>query len=121
MIGCKKNEPITNLDPGLIENQTFDRTVLIDGHEYDGTIIKNCVFENISGDGLQIRDVNDLCIENCTFKNISENAIRFRNSGGSDGVKILNNNISEIDHNGILAAENHINSTIKGNTIYNVL
>lgn len=120
IIGCNKNEPITNLDPGLIENQTFNTTVLIDGHDYDNTVIKNCIFEDISGDGLQIRDVNNLCIENCIFKNIKENAIRFRNSGESDGVKIINNVISEIDHNGILAAENHINTLIKGNTIYNV-
>ena len=120
LLGCKKNDPITNLDPGTIENQTFNKTVLIDGHEYDGTIIRNCKFNSIKGDGVQIRDVNNLCIENCTFTNISENAIRFRNSGGSDGVKILNNQISEIDHNGILAAENHINTIIKGNLIYNV-
>lgn len=117
---CKKNDPITDLKPGLIENQTFNQTVLIDGHDYDGTIIRNCVFEDIKGDALQIRDVNNLCIENCTFKSISENAIRFRNSGSSDGVKILENTIYNIEHNGILAAENHINTTIKGNNIRNV-
>ncbi|NOQ73361.1 MAG: hypothetical protein GQ574_15250 [Crocinitomix sp.] len=117
---CKKNKVIDNLEPGLIENQTFNSTVLIDGHDYDGTVIRNCVFEDIEGDGLQIRDVDDLCIENCTFKSITENAIRFRDSGGSDGVKIMRNTIFDIDHNGILAAENHINATIRENEIYNV-
>ena len=61
-----------------------------------------------------------MCIENCTFKNISKNAIRFRNSGASDGVKIVNNNIFNIEENGILASENHINTIIRGNTISNV-
>ncbi|MFT5820962.1 MAG: hypothetical protein ACI8ZM_002210 [Crocinitomix sp.] len=117
---CKKNKTITDLEPGLIENLTFNNTVLIDGHVYDGTVIRNCVFEDIKGDGLQIRDVDNLCIENCTFKSISENAIRFRDSGGSDGVKIIQNTIYDIDHNGILAAENHINATIRENNIYNV-
>ena len=57
-----------------------------------------------------------MVIENCIFRNISEDAIRFRNSGSSDGVQILTNQIYNIKENGILAPENHIN----GNSIYNV-
>ncbi len=117
---CKKEEVIDKLQSGVIENQTFNSTLFIDGHNYDGTIIRNCVFENINGDGLQIRNVNNLCIENCTFRNISEDAIRFRNSGSSDGVKIIDNQIYDIEENGVLAPENHINTLIKGNLIYNV-
>jgi hypothetical protein len=120
MFGCKKEDVIDDLEPGIIENKTFNSTVLIDGHTYDGTLIRNCIFESIDGDGLQIRDVDNLCIENCTFRNISENAIRFRNSGSSNGVKIIENEINNIEKNGILAPENHINSIIRGNTIYNV-
>lgn len=120
LFSCKKEEIIEDLQAGTIEGQTFNSTVFIDGHDYDGTIIRNCVFENISGDGLQIRDVNNLCIENCIFRNISEDAIRFRNSGSSDGVKIIDNQIYDIEENGILAPENHINTLIKGNIIYNV-
>lgn len=119
-LGCKKNEVVNNLAPGLIEGNTFRSTILIDGHEYDGTIIRNCIFENIDGDGLQIRDVNNLVIENCTFKSISGDAIRFRNSGVSDGVKILNNTIYDIGENGILSPEGHVNCFIKGNLIYKV-
>lgn len=119
-ISCKKEEIISDLEPGIIENKTFNSTVLIDGHDYDGSMIKNCVFEDIEGDALQLRDVNNLTIENCTFRNISEDAIRFRNSGSSDGVSILNNTIYNIGHNGILAPENHINTLIQGNTIYTV-
>jgi len=118
--GCKKNQLVSNLAPGLIEGQTFRSTILIDGHNYDGTIIRNCTFENIDGDGLQIRDVNNLTIENCTFKTITGDAIRFRNSGVSDGVQILNNTIYDIDENGILSPEGHVNCVIKGNLIYNV-
>lgn len=119
-LSCKKEKPISDLEPGIIENQKFNSTVFIDGHDYDGTVIRNCVFDNIEGDGLQIRDVDNLIIENCTFCNISEDAIRFRNSGNSDGVKILNNRIYNIEENGILAPENHINTLIKGNKIHNV-
>mgnify|MGYP005867287327 CR=1 FL=1 len=117
---CKKEEVINDIQQGIIENQTFNSTLLIDGHAYDGTIIRNCIFENVDGDGLQIRDVDNLCIENCTFRNISEDAIRFRNSGSSNGVKIIDNQIYNIEENGILAPENHINALISGNLIYNV-
>jgi len=117
---CKKDEVIDNIQIGIIENKTFNSTLLIDGHDYDGTIIRNCIFENINGDGLQIRDVDNLCIENCTFRNISEDAIRFRNSGSSNGVKIRNNEIYNIEENGILASEGHINAVIKGNKIHNI-
>lgn len=120
-ISCKKNQgDVVTEEPGIIENKTFNSTLLIDGHAYDGTILINCIFENIEGDGLQIRDVDNLCIENCTFRNISGDAIRFRNSGSSDGVKIVNNQIYNIEENGILAPENHINTLIKGNSIYNL-
>lgn len=120
LISCNKNNVIDDLAPGIIENQTFNSTILIDGNEYNGTLIRNCIFENIDGDGLQIRNVSNLCIENCTFRNISENAIRFRNSGTSNGVKILENQIYDIEKNGILASENHINTIIRKNTINNV-
>lgn len=119
-IACKKQDEEIILSKNIIENQTFNTTLKIEGSEYDGTIIRNCIFENINGDGLQIKDVKNLTIENCTFKNISKNAIRFRNSGSSDKVNIIDNIIFNIEENGILAAENHINTTIKGNHIHHV-
>ncbi len=118
--GCNKEEAIKDLEPGIIENKCFSSTVFLDGNEYDGTIIRNCTFENIDGDGLQLRNVERVCIENCIFRNISGNGIRFRNSGVSDGVKIKNNKVYNIKQNGILAPENQINTLIKGNLIYNV-
>lgn len=120
LASCKNQDVINDLQAGVIENRTFNATLLIDGTVYDGTIIRNCTFENIEGDGLQIRDVNALLIENCIFRDISGNAIRFRNSGISDGVEIIENQIYNIEKNGILAPENHINTRIHKNEIYNV-
>ena len=42
---CKKEEEIEEVQSGIIEDQTFNSTLLIDGHKYDGTIIRNCIFE----------------------------------------------------------------------------
>ena len=117
---CKKKQTSTDIEPGVIENRVFNTTILIDGHDFDGTIIRNCIFEDITGDGLQISNVNNLCIEDCTFQNISKNGIRFRSSGTSSGVKILDNQFYTIEENGILAPEAHVNTLIKGNFIVNV-
>lgn len=119
-LSCKKDETPEVDTPRVIENETFHNTLLIDGHDFDGTIIRNCTFENIEGDGLQIRDVDNLCVENCTFRNISEDGIRFRNSGTSTGVKISGNTFYNIGENGILAPENHINALIIDNLIFDV-
>ena len=107
-------------EAGVIEGETFNSTVLVDGHDYDGTVFRNYVFEDITGDGLQIRNVDSLCIENCIFRNLSGDAIRFRNTGSSAYVKILNNDFYNIEENAILAPENHLYTLIKGNTIHNV-
>ena len=117
---CKKDDLNEPDETELISGKTFNKTVLIDGHKYDGLIIENCIFENIDGDGLQIRDVNNLTVKNCTFKEIGDDAIRFRNSGASENVIIQDNLIYNIQGNGILGYETHLNTIIKGNTIYNV-
>ena len=120
MLSCTDKNVISDLAPGLIENQTFDFTVLIEGHQYDSTVIRNCTFENIDGDGLLIRDVDHLIIENCTFRDITEKGIRFSNTGSSKGVVISNNEIFNIGQSGIQAAEGHLECLITNNKIYNV-
>ena len=117
---CKKENIIEPNETELITGKTFNETILIDGHKYDGLIIEDCIFENIDGDALQIRDVNNLTVKNCTFREIGDDAIRFRNSGTSDNVLIEDNLIYNIQGNGILAYETHSNTIIKGNTINNV-
>jgi len=47
---CKKGEIEPDISPGTVENRAFNNTVLIDDHDYDGTVIRNCVFEDIDGD-----------------------------------------------------------------------
>lgn len=120
LFSCKKDKVLDTFQAEDLVGKTFNSTVLIDGHTYDGFVVKNCIFENIDGDALQLRDVNNLLIEDCIFRNITGNAIRFRNSGTSDGVVIRNNKIHTITENGILAPEQHINTLIQGNSIYNV-
>lgn len=117
---CQKDNRIKPQEMVLIDGETFNETVFIDGHTYDGLIIENCIFENIEGDGLQIRDVDNLIIRNCIFRDIEEDAIRFRNSGASNNVQIQNNQIYNIKENGILAYETHSNVSIIDNVIYKV-
>lgn len=120
VLSCRGVESILPDQIDLISGETYNQTVLIDGHGYDNMIIENCTFENIEGDGLQIRDVDNIVIRNCIFRDIDGNAIRFRDSGSSNNVSIENNEIYNITHNGILAYETHYNSVITDNLIYNV-
>jgi hypothetical protein len=106
-------------DRQIIENQVYSETLLIDGHDYDGLIIRNCTFENITGDGLQIKNVDNLKVENCIFRNISMDGIRLR-IGTSDNVVIDNNEIYNVQENGILQDKGHSNTVITNNKIYNV-
>ncbi|HAA14870.1 MAG TPA: hypothetical protein DCE41_25545 [Cytophagales bacterium] len=119
--GCTTEPaPPFNPESGVVEGQTFTETLLVDGHVYDGLIIRNCLFTDIEGDGLQLRDVDEVQVINCTFHNISEDAIRFRNSGTTENVQITDNTISQIGHNGILGPEGHTGTLLSGNTIYEV-
>jgi len=113
-------ETITDLSPGIIENMTFNFPVLIEGSQFDSTIIRNCTFTDIDGNGLELRDVKNLIIENCTFTNITDNAIRFRNQSSSEGVVVRNNIINNIGKSGISSAQNHIDVVITNNTINQV-
>lgn len=117
---CKKEDTNPPIEPGVIENRTFNSTVVIEGHEFDGTIIRNCVFEDISGNGLQIKNVNNLQIKDCVFQNISGDGIHFNSTGTSSGVIIIENQFLNISQNGIFAAENHANTLIKENTLVNI-
>lgn len=117
---CQKNNRIKPEETTRINGETFNETVLIEGHLYDGLIIENCIFENIADDGLQIKDVDDLIIRNCIFRDIQGNAIRFRNSGSSEDVLLENNEIYNIQKNGILVYETHYNTRINKNTIHDV-
>jgi len=106
----------------LLEGQVFNTQVIIDGHQYDGLVIRNCTFENIDANSaLMLRNVNDVLITNCTFRSIRGHGIRLWHEGeGTDNVQIIDNIFTDISYNGILGQEPNINTVIRGNDISNI-
>ena len=103
----------------IIEGKTFEDTLVLDGSKYDNTLIINCTFKNIDGDGITVRNADNVTIANNTISDVSGTGVRMAMAGSSDNVTVIDNDISNIGDNGISAGENHSNLRIIGNTIDN--
>ncbi len=106
----------------LLENQVIRQPLVVVGTTYNGMIIRNCVFEDISANAaIRIEGVSDLIISNCTIRNIAGHGIRLWHEGQwTTNIRIINNTISNVSYNGILAGEVNFQTTIKGNVIHDV-
>jgi hypothetical protein len=105
---CEKDFYVEELN--LIENQTFDTDVRVQGHEFNGLIIDNCTFD--SGE-LYISDVDSIIVKNCTFKNQKKNGIRIGFGGQASHIIIDNCTFNTIGSNGIDSHEDAPNGIIK--------
>jgi hypothetical protein len=86
----------------------------------DDILFLNCIFENTTGNGLDLKSCNNVTIWGCTFTNIGGTGIRMRSTGSTDGVSIVNCTLTDIDDNGISAAKRHATSVDHTNVfIYN--
>ncbi len=104
----------------VIENKVFNETLIIDGHDNDSLIIRNCTFENISSFGLLIKNVDELIVKDCIFRNIGNSAINLGVNEVSTNVTIDNNEIYDVVQNGIMVFQTHIRPIITNNKIYDV-
>ncbi len=91
------------------------------GHQHDGTVIENIVIHDTGGDGIFLRDVDNVTIRNCEIYNVSE-GIAFSSLGNTKNVTIENCNIHDTGRNGIIVKQhaptyNQTGVVIRGNTI----
>lgn len=106
----------------VIQNQTFTTQQEIDTGD-DDTLFLNCTFQNITGYGLRLRNVDNVVVANCTFSNTSDSAILFRSTGSTTNCAVLDCTFTDIDGDGIQAAKIHGSSIdhtgliISGNTL----
>jgi len=108
----------------IIENLVLTDTLVLSGHEWDNTLIRNVTIQNVSsGDGITLRDVNNIRIENCTIKNVDGTGIRLSQGGSTENVTIVNNSITNTGCNGISSGQDfdagfdQLNLQIIGNYI----
>ncbi len=115
LFACNKEETPDVFD--LISNQSFDRGLKIDGHEYDSLIIENCSFTTKP---LRIGNVQGVVIRNCTFENIGFDAIKLGFIGEVSNITIKGCTFKNIGYNGIDSHERALSCTIKNCSFENV-
>jgi hypothetical protein len=89
----------------VVSDLRTDRTLTIEGSDWDNTLVKNCVIRGVDGDGLVIRNVTDLVVTGCTIGDVTGSGIRLSSSGGTSSVTLDGNSISNVGENGISAAQ----------------
>lgn len=110
----------------VIEDHVFTSTLQLQGALHNRTLVRNCTFVGIQGDGILLRNVEDVVITGCTFSDIhGQAAIRLSISGSTKNVTIDGNHIRNVQQNGINAGQrsgdgvDHKSLRIIGNLIEN--
>ena len=80
----------------IIEGKTFSSTLVLDGSKYDNTLIINCTFKNIDGDGITVRNADNVTIANNTISDVSGTGVRMAMAGSSYNVTVIDNDNSNI-------------------------
>ncbi len=107
----------------VIENLVLTDTLTLSGHEWDNTLIRNVTIQNVTGDGIMLRDVANVRIENVTINNVSGDGIKLSTLGSTSNVVIIGNTITNIGADGINAGQrkadgvDHTGLQILDNTI----
>lgn len=97
-------------------------TLSLIGHQYDGTIVENIIIHDTGGDGIVLRDVDNVTIRNCEIYNVSE-GIALSSLGNTKNITIENCNIHDTGRNGIIVKQhpgyNQTGVIIRNNVITN--
>lgn len=89
----------------IIENVTLDSTLRLTGSEWSNTLVRNVTIENIDGDGVMLRDVENVRLENVTIRNVTGDGIKLSTLGSTSDVVIADSVISGIGEDGINAGQ----------------
>ncbi len=109
------------LTPNVISGN-HTSTIVLNGHQYDGTVIDGAVIHDTGGDGITLRNVDNVIIRNCEIYGVSE-GIAFSSLGTTNNTVIENCNIHDTGRNGIIVKQhalqgsNQTNVVIRNNTI----
>ena len=107
----------------VIAGKHYKDTLVIEGAEWNDTLIYGCKISGAKGDGIQIRNVSNVTIADCEITDVKGTGIRIRSSGSTEDVRILNNHIENVGENGISTAKrvkqkvDHIGVVIAGNEV----
>ncbi|WP_345741545.1 right-handed parallel beta-helix repeat-containing protein [Jannaschia rubra] len=107
----------------IIENVTYTNTLRLTGSEWDNTLVRNVTIRDVKGNGVLLRDVENVTFENVTIRNVTGDGIKLSSSGSTSNVVISDSHISRTGEDGINAGQrysrgvDHPGLEIVGNTI----
>ncbi len=93
--------------PPVIENIVLDRTLRLEGPRWNGAVVRNVTIRGVDGDGIFVKDVDDVRIENCTISHVTGRGIKLSVEGSSRGVQIVGNRIANTGLDGIIVGQRH--------------
>lgn len=102
-----RHATVADQRPLVIEDLVLDRTLRLDGPRWNGAVVRNVTIRGVAGDGIFVKDVENLRIENCTITDVSGRGIKLSVQGSSRGVQILGNRIANTGLDGIIAGQRH--------------
>ncbi|MFP7569955.1 right-handed parallel beta-helix repeat-containing protein [Marivita sp. S2033] len=91
----------------VIENQVLSSTLRLVGSQWDNTIVRNVIIEDVNGDGAMLRDVKNVTFENVTIRNVSGDGIKLSTMGSTSNVVIKDSTITQIGEDGINAGQRY--------------
>jgi hypothetical protein len=106
----------------IMENQDCTETIFIEGAGWNNGIIRNNVFRNQEGYGMQVADLNRLTIENNEFYGMGNTAIKLRStqSMGTKDVLIQKNFFHDMPATAVLTGEPNTGTKILNNKFVRV-
>ncbi len=89
----------------IIENVVLTDTLVLEGTDWDNTLIRNVIIKDVSGNGILLRDVANVRIENVTIHNVTGDGIKLSTQGGTRDVVIVDSHLHDIGQDGINAGQ----------------
>lgn len=89
----------------VIENVTLNRTLRLEGDDWDNTIVRNVTIRNVDGNGILLRDVENVTFVNVTIVDVTGDGIKLSTRGSTSNVVIRDSEISRIGEDGINAGQ----------------
>ncbi|KJS41364.1 MAG: hypothetical protein VR70_04965 [Rhodospirillaceae bacterium BRH_c57] len=107
----------------VIEDVTLDRTLRLEGPEWNDTLVRRVTLRGIDGDGIFLKNVANVRIEDSIIEDVTVSGIRLSAEGGTTDVHMINNQIARTGRDGIAAAQrqgagvDHPGLVVEGNSI----
>lgn len=89
----------------ILEDFERTKTLKLDGHKWDNTLIRNCKIHDTKGFGIRLGNVNNVYITNCEIYNTGDMGILVVGSKSTSNITVDGNKIYNTTKDGIHASQ----------------